>query len=121
MTFSQIEYKRVDIEALKQQLAELIEALANAQSFEEAEKTYLAMNEAEGMTVRTMRTVAQIRRDIDTRDEFYDGEMAYYNKALPTIQPLKKKWTETLLASPYRPQFEEKYGAVPFINAEMSA
>ena len=120
MTFSQIEYKRVDMDALKARLSELTEQLASAQSFEEAEKAYLAMNEAEGMTVRTMRTVAQIRRDIDTRDAFYDGEMAYYNKEMPTIQPLKKKWTETLLASPFRPDFEAKYGSVPFINAEMA-
>ena len=121
MKFSQIEYTRVDIDALKVQLTQLIEQLANASSFEEAERVYLAMDEAEGATVRTMRTVAGIRRDIDTRDEFYDGEIAFYNKELPTIQPLKQKWTETLLASPFRPQLEEKYGAVPFINADMAS
>ena len=121
MTFSQIEYKRVDMDALKTRLTELIEKLAGAKCFEEAEKAYLAMNEEEGMTVRTMRTVAQIRRDIDTRDEFYDAEMAFYNKEMPTLQPLKKQWTETLLESPFRKEFETKYGVVPFINAEMSA
>lgn len=120
MKFSQIEYTRVDVEALKAQLAQLTEQLANAATFEEAEQAYLAQNEAEGATVRTMRTVASIRRDIDTRDAFYDGEVAFYNRELPTIQPLKQKWTQTLLASPFRSQLEEKYGAVPFINAEMA-
>ena len=36
MKFSQIEYKRVDMEALKAKFAELIEAFKSAQSFEEA-------------------------------------------------------------------------------------
>lgn len=121
MKFSEIEYKRADIQAMKASLGSLTEQLANAQSFEEAENAWLTLNRVEGETLRTMRTVAQIRRDIDTRDAFYDGEMAFYNKEMPTIQPLKKKWTETLLSSPWRAQLEEKYGSVPFINGDMAA
>ena len=121
MKFSQIEYKRVDMEALKAKFAELIEAFRNAQSFEEAEKIFLEEEEQEGMTVRTMRTVAQIRRDIDTRDEFYDGEMEFYNRELPMMQPLRKAWTDALLSSPFRADFEKKYGNVSFINTELDA
>lgn len=121
MTFSQIEYKRVDMEALKVQLSGLLEQLKNAKSFEEAEKAFLAEEELEGSTLRTMRTVAQIRRDIDTRDEFYDAEMSFYNREIPLIQPLSKAWTEAMLESLFRSEFEEKYGKVPFINAELDA
>ena len=121
MTFSQIAYQRIDVDALRQQLTGLLEQLRGATTFEQAEQAFLAENQAEGATLGTMRNVAQIRRDIDTRDEFYDGEMAFYNQELPKLQPLKKQWTEALLASPFRPALEEKYGAVPFMNAEMSA
>ena len=121
MKFSEIEYRRVDIDALKSRLTQLTEQLANAGSFEEAESAYLAVDREQGLTVGTMRTVAQIRRDIDTRDEFYDGEMAFYNRELPTVQPLKQKWTQTLLDSPYRKALEEKYGSVPFLNEELAA
>ena len=121
MRFSEIEYQRVDMDALKVRLSELTEQLANAATFEEAEKAYLEKDREQGNTIGTMRTVAQIRRDIDTRDEFYDGEMTFYNQALPTVQPLLKRWTETLLASPHRKALEEKYGALPFLNAEISA
>ena len=121
MTFSQIEYKRIDMEALKEQIKTLTDNLVNATDFVTAEKAYLDMNELEGATVRTMRTVAQIRRDIDTRDPFYDGEMTFYNQEMPKIQPLKKAWTDTLLASPFRKELEEKYGNVTFLNAELSA
>ena len=80
MTFSEIKYERVDMEALKAELSALTERLANAGDFAEAEAAFLAANELEGRTVRTMRTVAQIRRDVDTRDEFYDAEMKFYNR-----------------------------------------
>lgn len=121
MIFSELEYRRIDIEALKEQLKVLIAQLENAQSFDEAETAYLAMEKAEGESMRTMRTIAQIRRDIDTRDPFYDAEMTFYHQELPKLQPLRKLWTNALLTSPFRKQFEEKYGVVSFINAELSA
>ena len=98
MTFSQIDYRRIDMDDLRRRLAALLERLTNAKTFEEAEQAFLEENEAEGETIRTMRTVAQIRRDIDTRDEFYDGEMAFYHQELPKLQPLKQEWTK---ASPF--------------------
>ena len=73
MTFSEIQYERIDLDGLKAELAALTEQLCAAQCFEEAEAAFLAMNDLDGRTIRTMRTVAQIRRDIDTRNEFYDG------------------------------------------------
>ena len=121
MTFSQLEYKRVDMEALKAQFADLIKQLTEAKSFEEADKIFLAQEELEGSTIRTMRTIASIRRDIDTRDEFYDAEMNFYNKELPLMQPLRKAWTDAMLNSPFRADFEKKYGNVSFINAELEA
>ena len=37
------------------------------------------------------------------------------------MQPVSKAWTQATLDSPFRPQLEEKYGKVTFINAEMAA
>ncbi len=121
MTFSEIPYERVDLEALKARVAGLTVQLRNAQDFESAEGAYLAMDRLEGDTIRTMRTVAQIRRDVDTRDEFYDGEIRFYDRELPKVQHLKKLWTEALLDSIFRPQLEEKYGNVTFLNGELNA
>ncbi|MBR5547084.1 MAG: M3 family oligoendopeptidase [Clostridia bacterium] len=121
MIFSELEYKRIDLEALKEELKSLTAQLVNAKTFEEAEKAFIAKEKVEGMSTGTMRTIAQIRRDIDTRDEFYDAEMAFYHQELPKLQPLRKAWTDALLASPFRKDFEKKYGSVSFINAELAA
>ena len=119
MKFSQIAYTRVDLEALMAQVAALTELLRGAAGFEDAERAYLQMNELESRALHGMRTVAQIRRDVDTRDEFYDAEVKFYNRELPKVQALKQQWTNTLLKSPFRAALEEKYGSVPFLNAEL--
>ena len=119
MKFSQIAYTRVDMEALMTQVAALTELLRGAAGFEDAERAYLQMNELESRALHGMRTVAQIRRDVDTRDEFYDAEVKFYNRELPKVQALKQQWTNTLLKSPFRAALEEKYGSVPFLNAEL--
>ena len=95
MKFSQIAYEQVDMAALKADIAALTERLREAAGFAEAERAYLQMNELEGRALHGMRTVAQIRRDIDTRDAFYDGEMKFYNRELPRVQALKQEWTDS--------------------------
>ena len=119
MTFSEIKYERVDLEALQLRIGELTRQLETAADFAEVEQVYLQMNELEAQALHGMRTVAQIRRDIDTRDEFYDAEIKFYNRELPRVQPLKQAWTNALLRSPFREALEDKYGEVPFLNAEL--
>ena len=120
MTFSEIPYKRADLAQWKAQTEDLTARFKAARTFEEADAIY---REAELSSVEfdTMRSLAKIRRDIDTRDEFYDAEVTFYNQEMPKLQPAFKAWTEATLQSPFRPQLEEKYGKVTFINAEMSA
>ena len=70
MKFSEIRYERVDLQQWSQRAAELTERLRNAASFAEVEQIIREDHELEGMTMQTMRTLAQIRHDIDTRDAF---------------------------------------------------
>ena len=120
MTFSQIPYVRADLEGWKQQMQSITDRFVAATTFEEADAAYLeaATFDAE---FSTMITLARIRSNIDTRDEFYDAEVTFYNKEMPKLQPLSKAWTQATLESPFRAQLEEKYGKVAFVNAEMSA
>ena len=120
MTFSQIPYQRADLAAWKQQMEDITARFKVAQTFAEADAAY-----REGATFdedyASMITVARIRNNIDTRDEFYDAEVTYYNRELPKMQPAQKAWTQATLESPFRDQLEEKYGKVTFVNAEMAA
>ena len=119
MTFSQIPYKRADLDHWKSLVEDLTARFKAAGTFEDADAIY---QESELATVEyeTMVSLARIRRDIDTRDEFYDAEVTFYNQEMPKLQPVFKAWTTATLESPFRKELEAKYGAVPFINAEMS-
>lgn len=119
MTFSQIPYQRADLAAWKAQVEDQTRRFRQAKTFEEADAIF---REAEDSSVEydTMVTLASIRHDIDTRDEFYDAENDYYDAQLPTLEAAFKAWTLATLESPFRKELEEKYGAVPFVNAELS-
>ncbi len=119
MKFSEMPYTRPDIEGAKAKLAELTAALTAASDFEAADKLFLEM-EKESAEIETLISIANIRHDIDTNDEFYDKEVEYLDAALPELQEYTQKWTLALLASPFRADFEAKYGSLMFVNAEMA-
>jgi len=119
LKFSQMPYERPDLEAHKARLAALTQRLKAAESYDEAKAAFLEMEEA-SRRIDTQVNLASIRNTIDTRDEFYDGEMNFWNAALPELEEYTKAWTAALLASPFRKDFAAEYGELMFINAEIS-
>ena len=103
MKFSEMPYVRADLDHWKQMVEDLIARFKAAVTFEEADAIY---REAETCDVEysTMVSLARIRRDIDTRDAFYDAEVTFYNQEMPKLQPVFKAWTQALLDSAFRPQ-----------------
>ena len=118
MKFSEMPYKRPDPEQLKQQLRELTERLRNAASYEEARAVFLEKEEME-KEPSTMGTLAYVRQSIDTRDEFYKAEKAFWDGAWPELEEYGQEWIQALLASPFRGDFEKEYGDLLFVQAEM--
>ena len=118
MKFSEIEYKRPDIEKAKEFFASAAERLAAAGSFEEAERVFLEVEDYSA-AVGSMLTVANIRHDIDTRDEFYDAESAFIDAAGPELTEYEQRWNEAMLKTPFRARFEEKYNRLMFLNTEI--
>ena len=116
--FSKIEYKRPDMGVIKKKLKALLNALKKAKSYEEARAAYLA-SQTETGHLETSYVVASIRNTLDTTDKFYDGEMQFFNRAVAQLMPLSKAFTETLLKSPYRAQFEAEFGKQLFTLAEI--
>lgn len=92
MKFSEISYNRPDVEAAKKFYTEAAERLSTAGSFGEAEAVFLAVEDF-SRQLDTMFTVAQIRHDIDTRDEFYNAEAGFIDSAAPELQEFTQRWT----------------------------
>lgn len=119
MKFSEMPYERPDLEAVKGRLSELTARLKAAESYDGARAVFLE-KEKDGQHVETQSTLAQIRNSIDTRDEFYDGEMKFWNSALPELEEYEQAWKLAMLESPFRPDFEREYGGLMFLNTEIA-
>ncbi|MGN0985050.1 MAG: M3 family oligoendopeptidase [Candidatus Enterenecus sp.] len=119
MKFKDMPYVRPDVEAAKQQISDLTRRLSEASSYAEAKEAFLEMEEA-SKHFSTMGNLAYIRHSIDTRDEFYDGEMKFLNAAGPELQEYQQAWTMAMLKSPWRNDFAAEYGDLMFVNAEMA-
>ncbi len=118
MKFKEMPYARPDIEAVKADLASLTERLKSAASYEEARAVFLEQEEL-GKHLNTLGTLVSIRHSIDTRDAFYDEEEQFFNSAMPEVQAYSQQWTQAMLDSPFRADFEKEYGPLMFVNAEI--
>ena len=118
MRFSEMPYKRPDPEAVKAGMSALTERLKAAKSYAEARAIFLEKEEKEKQ-VDTMGTLAYVRHSIDTRDEFYDGEIEFWDEIGPELEEYEQAWIDAMLASPFRREFEAEYGDLMFVNAEI--
>ena len=119
MKFSQMPYERPDPDAVKAQIREWTGRLRSAAGYEEARAVFLEKEEKE-KAVDTTATIAYVRHSIDTRDEFYDGEIEFWDEIGPELEECEQEWIEAMLASPFRRDFEAEYGDLLFLNAELA-
>ncbi|MBQ6539876.1 MAG: M3 family oligoendopeptidase, partial [Oscillospiraceae bacterium] len=118
LKFSEIPYERPDIEKLKEDMKAVLGAFNSAETYEEARAQFIAWDKIVRHTM-SVSTVAQIRHSINTKDEFYDGEVEFWNRTGPELQEYSDMWTRAMCASPFRGELEKEFGEVVFINAEM--
>ncbi len=119
MKFKDMPYERVDFEQVEKEMKALMEEFEQAKSGEEQfqvhQKFYALTDKTD-----TQLTIAHIRYDVDTTDEFYGKEHEYYNEKRPIYHNLLLEYEKKLYASPYRAYLEEKIGPVAFKNMELA-
>ena len=118
-TFSDVAYQRPDMAKLSRSIRTYAAAMGAAASAEEAYQL-LVDHKAAMDEYTTMRGLATIRNSIDTRDPFYAEEKAFFDREGPQLNLLLRTANDALLSSPFRPQLEEKLGALFFKNIETS-
>ena len=119
MKFSDMPYERVDFDQVGKELAGLIRELEEAKSGEEqfaVHQRYYKLTDH----VQTLMTIASIRHDGNTVDEFYEKEQDYYDEMIPVFQNQVLEYTQKLYKSPYREYLESKIGPVAFKNMEVA-
>ncbi len=119
MKFKDMPYERVDFDRVEKEMKALMEEFDAAKSGEEqfeVHRKYYKLTDQ----VETAMTIAHIRYDADTSDEFYSKEHEFYDEKGPVYSNLVLEYQKKLYASPYRSYLEEKIGSVAFKNMEIA-
>jgi len=118
MKFSEMKYERMDVAAICAKCAELTDGLKRADTFAKAEAAFLEYDRLHAH-IDTMCTIAYIRHTINTEDKFYSDESDFIDESTPLLEEPKMNWALALTSSPFRPDFEKKYGELFLKDMEM--
>ena len=97
--FRDLPYVRPDVAQVKKDYLSCVKKFKKAASFEEADAAFREWQQVldEAMT---QRTIAHVRNTMNMKDEFYDGEMQFFNTEIPKLMMVFKKGTAALLERP---------------------
>ena len=109
VTFKDFEYKRPDLEQMKEQTAALLEEFKAAATVDEQSKVIEKLNTIRN-TFSTMANIVYVRASIDTNDDYYQNERDYFDDVSPMADELVFNYSTELVKSPFREQLEEKWG-----------
>ena len=116
--FSELEYKRFDVDEITKKIDEAIEAIKNSKSGEEV-LDIMMKNEETSNDMATRFMIVNIRHTLDTGDKFYEDENNWLNEVYPTMMPKMLQLNAAIEESPYRAYVEEKLGKQYFVEMEL--
>ena len=119
MKVSEIPYQRYTLEegrALFARIRTLLDTAGRAEDILAARDLFLELLEE----YSTAASLAHCRFTLDTRDEFYQSEVAYYDEVGPHFQQMITDYATAMLASPYREAVEAKLGSRIFKSYEIA-
>ena len=105
MKFKDIEYIRLQFEDLKKEYEEKLLKLKEASTKDEYLEAFRQLNVLRGH-IYSMKIIAYIRHSINTADEFYDKENAYWDQTMPKLQACEVELANTLLESRFRKEVD---------------
>ena len=114
-----MEYKRILKEDVIASIEKCIRKVENAKSAKDLLNARLQYN-SDSELLGTMVRLAHTRLNLNSRDEFYSGEMDYYNNALPEIQMYDIKFSKAFLASPYLVEAKKELNPLIITMMELS-
>ena len=120
INFKEMPYTRPTVEEINNTRRAQLETLKNADNFENFIEIYKEIEDYSYNTVYSMWNLAYIRHSIDTFDAFYEAEKDFWDNAGPEIEGLDNEITKVLLESKFRPELEEAWGKLIFLNEEIN-
>ncbi len=109
MKFSEFKYERPSYELNKKQIAILVENIKIASTYEEQRKNIDELNEIRN-NIETMSTLCSIRNSINTQDEFYEKEKAYWDEYSPLYEEINSDFYKSVVDSKFKQDIQRDFG-----------
>ena len=119
MKVSEMPYERITVEEFKEKAEKIIEKIKAVKSAEELKAARDEFNKI-SEEIETACALANCRFTLNTRDEFYNAEMDYYDNAMPLFSEIENEYKKAMLDSPYRTEAEKLINPRVFKGFEMS-
>ncbi|WP_133580047.1 M3 family oligoendopeptidase [Aureibacillus halotolerans] len=116
--FQDMTYVRPQLADIEAACKTLISRFKQAQSFTEQDALMEEMNDLMNK-IETQQQLVYIRHSIDTNDAFYKQEKDYFDDASPQMEEHLNAFDNTVMASPFRAELEEKWGKQLFRLTEL--
>ncbi|MBR4473238.1 MAG: M3 family oligoendopeptidase [Oscillospiraceae bacterium] len=118
MKVCDLPYRRVSAEEIREGMDAVLSRIAEAKDADDilrAREDYLALM----LEYRTSSALAYMRYSVNTVDEFYVAENAYYDEIGPVVQHAGVQYAAALLDSPFRAELEKKLSPLLFRAMEV--
>ena len=119
VTFETYQYTRPEFDAFSDTFRQSLQRFETARSYEEQDRALSQINELR-TEFTSMYNICHIRHTMDTENEFYEKENEFFDQQMPAYEGLINDFYKKLLASPFRPALEQKWGRQLFTIAEFS-
>ena len=119
MKVSELEYRRVTIEALRDAVTSIVGQIEAAESVEDVLAARKAYNDLM-VEYGTMTALSYMRYTINTVDEFYLQEKDYYDEIGPEAANLDLMYNTAFMNSKFRSELEGKLNPLLFRSIENS-
>ncbi len=107
--FSELKYERPDFKELKKSYKTFIKRAKNAKNYEEFRQTILD-SQTTMEDFETAFVLLNIKKDMDTSNDFYQKELKTLMTKLMGLLSLQKQNTKIMKTTPYRQDFEKEFG-----------
>ncbi len=117
--FSEIEYRRPDLEKVQSDFQGLLQQFDKAANAQEQESVITKINDLKA-EFQTAGSIATVRNSIDTSNAFYESEQEFFDNTEPIFRDLNIQFYKSLNNSPFKAQLENKFGKQIFDIAATS-
>lgn len=119
MKFNDYEYSRPDLDKVKKDLEYNISLIGEQETLEKELEAINNINEIND-NVGSQAVLVSIRNSLNTKDEFYEKEQAFFDENGPVLQQYDHLYNQKLLKSSHRMELEKQLGSLIFKRAELA-